>query len=196
MSFGLDDVVATIRERGDFSSRLCLAPGDIRGEDDWIGRLLALWRSNRPGSRLPSRANFDSVDLMAMARGRVHIVDTTADQPAGYFFRLWGSTVTLDRGQNYTKTRLGEMPHTTMRDAAIEDYGDVVATGVPAYQLVYHVQDFIHYSYARLLLPLATDGRRVDQVLVAVNQRDVPELVPERRPGPAHLRLVVSAKAG
>jgi hypothetical protein len=126
---------------------------------------------------------------MAMSRGRSHIVDTTADRPDGYFFRLWGSTVSLDRGADYTKQRLGQMPHTTMRDAAIEDYADVVATGVPAYQLVCHVQNFMPYSYSRLILPLASDGRRVDRILVSINERVIPELMPEEKPLP-RLRVV------
>lgn len=191
MSFGLEDVVATIRDRSDFSSRLCLAPMEVRAEDDWIGRLLALWEGRRRGALLPARTDFDNVELMAMSRGRSHIVDTTADQPTGYFFRLWGSTVSLDRGADYTKMRLGSMPHTTMRDAALEDYADVVATGVPAYQLVHHLQGFMPYSYARLLLPLATNGRQVDQVLVSINERDIPELLPDlARHARPHIHVV------
>jgi hypothetical protein len=196
MDWGLE-ITATLRMRSDLSSRLCLGLDKIQPADDWIATLLTIWRDRRRGGLLPKRGDFDSVELMRVSQGRIHIVDTQAGIPHGYFFRLWGSTITLDRGADYTKTRLGEMPHTTMRDAAIEDYSDVVSTGVPTYQLVFHLQDFMPYSYGRLLLPLASDGRRVDQILACINQRGIPELAPEpktsvaRQPSP-QLRLVSS----
>jgi len=68
------------------------------------------------------------------------------------------------------------MPAGAMRDDAIEDYWEVVTTGVPAYQLIRHVEGKLPYSYARLLLPLAADGRRVDQLVVLINERPLPEL--------------------
>jgi len=47
-------------------------------------------------------------------------------------------------------------------------------TGEPAYHLISHTVDYIRHSFARLLLPLAEDGRRVNQLLVFVNERRLP----------------------
>jgi hypothetical protein len=68
------------------------------------------------------------------------------------------------------------MPAGSMRDDAIEDYWEVVTTGLPTYQLNYHVEKNLPYSYARLLLPLAADGRRVDRLVVLINERHLPEV--------------------
>jgi hypothetical protein len=185
--------LAVIRERADVSRRLCLPPSCIRGEDEWLGRLFARWDALRVGGLLPKRAAFDPVELMGLARGRIHIVDTSAGDPRGYRFRLWGSEIDFDRGADYTKRCLGEMPHTTMRTAALEDYSDSVETGVVSYQLVYSVQEFMPYSYARLILPVSAEGRRVNQLLVCINQRAIPEVTESAQPARStrpQLRLV------
>jgi hypothetical protein len=53
----------------------------------------------------------------------------------------------------------------------MQDYRDVVATGVPTYQQVLARVNYREYAYGRLLLPLATDRRRVDQLLVFIHER-------------------------
>jgi hypothetical protein len=63
-----------------------------------------------------------------------------------------------------------------MRDDAIEDYWEVVTTAVPTYQLINRVEKNLPYSYARMLLPLAEDGRRVDRLVVLINERRLPEI--------------------
>jgi hypothetical protein len=68
------------------------------------------------------------------------------------------------------------MPAGLMRDEAIQDYRQVVATGTPGYHLINLVEKNISYSYARLLLPLAQDGRGVDRLIVLISERRLPEL--------------------
>ena len=119
-----------------------------------------------------SRSN--SLELLNVARGRAHIVDTTGSNPAGYRFRLWGAVNSY--GGGYANRALGEMPAGLMRDEAIDDYRKVVAAGIPRYHLISLVEKNLAYSYARLLLPLAQDGRRVDRLVVLINERRLPEL--------------------
>jgi hypothetical protein len=63
----------------------------------------------------------------------------------------------------------------TMRDATIEDYQSVCFTGVPCYQHIVALIDFIQYSYSRLILPMATDGRAVDGLIICINARKFPD---------------------
>jgi hypothetical protein len=166
--------LAVKRVEADFSRRLCLPLDAISCEDQWLGRLLSIWRSVRPGWLLPARSSLDSLELLRAALGRAHIIDTRDEDPYCYRFRLWGTVNSY--GGEYTHRLLGEMPAGLMREDAAEDYWEVVTTGVPTYQLVHRGENYIRYSYARLLLPLATDGKYVDQLLVLINERPLPEV--------------------
>jgi hypothetical protein len=161
-------------QTGDYSKRLSRPLDSISLEDAWLGQLLRYWRSARSGWRLPSSESLDPLQLLNIARGRAHIVDTSDSDPEGYRFRIWGAVNSYGGGHD-NKT-LGEMPAGSMRDDAIEDYWEVVTTGVPTYQLINHVEKNIPYSYARLLLPLAADGRRVDRLFVLINERPLQEV--------------------
>jgi hypothetical protein len=159
---------------GDYSKRLSRPLDSISLEDEWLGQVLRHWRSARSAWRLPSSESLDPLQILNIARGRAHIVDTSDSDPEGYRFRIWGTVNSY--GGGHDNKILGDMPAGSMRDDAIEDYWEVVTTGVPNYQLINHVEKSLPYSYARLLLPLAADGRRVDQLVVLINERPLPEV--------------------
>jgi hypothetical protein len=46
---------------------------------------------------------------------------------------------------------------------------------VPCYQQIVALVDFIQYSYSRLILPMATDGRTVDGLIICINARKFPD---------------------
>jgi hypothetical protein len=165
---------AVRRPSGDSSKRLCLPLDAISPEDEWLGQLLSIWRNARADWRLPAWEALDPLETLNIARGWAHVVETRDANPAGYRFRLWGSAIPY--GPGHSNLTLGQMPRGLMREDAIEDYWEVVSTGMPNYQLIRRFEDDQVLSYARLLLPLAADGRRVDQLLVLINHRRLPEL--------------------
>jgi len=158
---------------GDHSARLSRPLASISADDKWFGQLLRLWGNARNGRRLPSSESLDPFELLNIACGRAHMVETSNSNPAGYRFRLWGAVNSY--GNGYSDRTLGEMPAGLMRDGAIADYRQAVATGIPHYHLIAHIENKVPYSYARLLLPLAQDGRRVDRLIVLINERGLPE---------------------
>ena len=158
---------------GDQSKRVSKPLEAISSRDEWLDQLLRSWRNARSGWRLPSTDSLDPFQLLNIARGRAHIVDTHTSSPGGFRFRLWGAVNSY--GAGYANKTLGEMPAGLMRDEAIEDYWEVATTGVPTYHLISHVENNIPYSYARLLLPLGVNGRRVDQLVVLIHERPLPE---------------------
>jgi hypothetical protein len=168
------DRLAVRKLAGDSSKRLCLPLDAIAPEDRWLAQLLGIWRDARSGWRLPACESLDPLETLNIARGRAHIVETRDADPIGYRFRLWGTVNSY--GLGHSNLTLGEMPTGLMREDAIEDYWQVVTTGMPSYQLIYRREDALTFSYARLLLPLAADGRRVDQLLVLINERRLREL--------------------
>ena len=164
----------TSAEASDRSKRLSLPIDSISSRDEWLDQLLHSWRNARCGWRLPSNESLDPLQLLNIARGRAHMVDTHDSAAEGYRFRLWGAVNSY--GGGHANKTLGEMPAGLMRDEAIKDYWEVATTGVPTYQLISHIENNTPYSYARLLLPLAADGRRVDRLVVLINERPLPEL--------------------
>lgn len=164
-----------VRTHGaDHSKRLSLPFDSFSSTDRWFGQVLDDWRNARSGWRLPSTQSLDTLELLNIARGRAHIVDTQNPSPEQYRFRVWGTVNSYCGG--HTNKCLGDMPAGLMREEAIQDYWEVVTTGVPTYQLISHVEKKTAYSYARLLLPFADDGRRVDHLMVFINERPLPEL--------------------
>jgi hypothetical protein len=170
------DRLAVRRPSGDSSKRLCLPLDAISPKDEWFARLLGMWRDARTGWRLPASESLDPRAALHIARGWAHIVETRDANPAGYRFRLWGSAIPYSLG--HSNLTLGQMPRGLMREDAIEDYLEVVSTGMPNYQLIHRFEDDLVFSYARLLLPLAADGRQVDQLIVLINERRARELEP------------------
>ena len=166
---------AIIAERrgSDVYKRVRLPLDEIAPADVKLAEMFGYWNGLRQGRHLPARSDIDPMMLKRMM-GWTHIVDTSAANPAEYFYRLWGSSVRLDSGKDHTRMYLGGCPWPLLRDAAMQDYAHVVATGEPAYNLITHTVNFTRHSFARLLLPLAKDGRTVDQLLVMINERPVP----------------------
>ncbi|MCC7046353.1 MAG: PAS domain-containing protein [Alphaproteobacteria bacterium] len=132
------------------------------------------WNSCRRDGLLPRRKDIDVLQLKPVL-GHMHIVDVTAQDPSDYRYRLYGSKVRLNRFSNYTNTRLGDLPSLPYRNALIDDYSAVAWSGTPLYQNVVARLQSIRYSYSRLLLPLAEDGRRVNMLIVSTHDRVFPD---------------------
>jgi len=170
-----ESAVAVVREGADSVRRLHLSMDDMEARDPHLAVVHRLWSSRRSAGRLPSRRSMDPLE-MRPALGRIHIVETESEDPLGYWYRLWGSLVSLDGGRNYTNTFVAECEPKVYRDAVAADYATVVRTGEPSYQEVEAVLNFLTYQYARLILPLAENGRTVTNLLVCVHERPLAAL--------------------
>ena len=143
----------------------CIAP-----EDGQLMEALRYWQSLRRGGLIPEPRALDPVMLKPLL-GWTHKVDTSDPDPRNYFFRLWGSNVTLEQFESFKGLRISEYPSLAYRDAVMQDYHDVVTSGVPTYQQVLASVKYREYAYGRLIMPLADDGRRVTQLLICVHER-------------------------
>jgi hypothetical protein len=150
--------------------------GAIERADAWLGRLHARWESRWRGAAIPDFDQAEMLALLTQSNGQLHVVDTATEDPGGYFFRFWGSAIQLNRFANYQGVRLAEVPHNALREIALRSYRGAVATARPAYDWMHVTTGTFARGYARLILPLAADGRTVDRLIVAINQRDIPEL--------------------
>ena len=177
VSFRRRDGIALRFDDRDFSIRIRRPLAAISAEDAWMAEELANWEGARKRSLLPPLASGAFPRGLNPVGGRAHIVDTSNTQATGYWFRHWAPINSYHFGG--TGRRLRDMPSSLMRDNAIEDYWSTVQGGVPAYHLIRLTQSGATYAYARLLLPFASNGREVDNLLVLINERDLTAELPK-----------------
>lgn len=155
-------------EAADVVKRRRLPLSEIAPADEKFAKALAYWQSKRREDLLPSRKDIDIVDLRPLI-GFMHLLDVV-DAAAGKFkFRLHGTRVRI--GQSFSDNAVENISSRAMREAALEDYQSVCFTGVPCYQHVVALIDYVQYSYSRLILPMANDGRSVDALMICINPR-------------------------
>lgn len=133
------------------------------------------WQSKRNNGLLPARRDIDVLDLRNLM-GRMHVIDVADRDPPDYRYRLFASNIPLDQFKNYTNMRLGDYPSEAYRRTVMEDYLACVTTGVPLYQQIVASIDYMNYSYSRLLLPVADDGRKVNMLFACTNDRKFDDL--------------------
>jgi hypothetical protein len=156
--------------------RLALAA--LPWADAPLAAILDLWRDSSQGGRLPRRAALDLARRAPLFRSAsfVHLIDCEADDPRGFFFELYDSRTDIFRGADFTRRRLAEIPCPLYAADVQATYGAVKAERAPTLHATRtHVLGHAT-GYARLVLPLSRDGRTVDQLLVAINKRSLPEL--------------------
>lgn len=126
------------------------------------------WRERRRAGRLPGRCDIDPVDFPKQLP-RVALVDVL-DEAAGQHFqyRLTGTEIVARAGRDPTGKRFDELYSDDYLAQALETYRAIVQTGAPHYsrRVFPMVDGREHLEYARLILPLAADGRRVDMLLL------------------------------
>ncbi|MGQ0675404.1 MAG: PAS domain-containing protein [Rhodospirillales bacterium] len=144
-------------------------------EDPDLNVVYQYWRTCARDGLLPRRKDIDVLQLKPIL-GHMHLVDVTAQDPMDYRFRLYGSKVRLNRFRNYTNQRVADLPSAPYRKTVIEDYSSVVWSGTPLYQNIVARLQSIRYSYSRLLLPLAEDGRKVNMLIICTRDRPFADL--------------------
>ncbi len=147
----------------------------LQAEDPDLNVVFEYWRSCSREGLLPQRKDIDVLQLKPVL-GHTHLVDVTAQDPMDYRYRLYGSKVRLNRFRNYTNQRVGDLPSAPYRKTVIEDYSSVVWSGTPLYQNIVARLQSIRYSYSRLLLPLAEDGRKVNMLIICTRDRPFVDL--------------------
>jgi PAS domain len=136
--------------------------------------LYRYWESLRPTGLIPSRKDFDVLRLKPVM-GMTTVIDVSEQSPVDFRFRLFGTQIPLPMhlsNQTLAAVRASE-PYFKMVE---EDYVAARDIGVPLYHEVAALIDYVTHSYARLILPFATDHRKVDQLMVSSVLQEFPDL--------------------
>jgi hypothetical protein len=167
-----------------------LSLGGFTPADARLAEVYRFWHeARRRHAGLPSRKDLDiggHIDLFKSSLGWMNFVDVAPDDPANFAFLLFGGNISIFRCRDFTGVRLGDVPCPIYRGSVMADYQTVRAAGVPSLHAIKARLSGFATSYTRLLLPLARNGRDVDQLLAVMNKRATPELG-ELDPPPAGL---------
>ncbi len=135
-----------------------------------LRRLLACWQERRRDRIGPARRDIDPVDLRWILAD-LAIVDVV-DDPPRFRFRLVGSNIEHRRDFRWQGNWLDELPAPELRARLTETYGAVVRARAPRHGFRDIVIEDQTLRSEYLVLPLSTDGDRVDALLVAARFPD------------------------
>lgn len=127
-----------------------------------IRELEALWHKMRGGRELPSRRDFDPVDVPWLL-SRMFLVDVLPTDVAArrYRVRLEGTELVASHGSDWTGRFLHEVNGLAAADRLVATADRVVAGRAPFISTgaLYWLPGKPHYHYESILLPLAgADG--------------------------------------
>ena len=137
--------------------------------DPLIKRLYLYWQDKSGGRAMPARADLDPLEMRSML-GYLMLIDVVPG-PLRFRVRLQGTELLWWVGRELTGLTLAALPRNELVTFAERCLSDVVATGAPYHWIGRHDLDGVLRRYEALILPLASDGSRVDMLLAGVRCR-------------------------
>lgn len=128
-----------------------------------IARALAYWRAKRGSRRMPSRADIDPPDL-AIDLPRIMMAEVS-HEPLDFRYRVAGTGTFKLHGEELTGKRSRELQPPEFGALIHSHYCEAVQRRAPILHLIQLDAGDIATSYARVILPLSSDGERVDRLL-------------------------------
>jgi hypothetical protein len=139
--------------------------------DPGLARLYAYWDEKRGSRPFPARADIDPLDL-SYALGQIILVDVFHD-PLRFRIRLYGSNLAERMNFDMTGKDLDAHPCPVFRARVARDWQQTVESRQVSHKLIDEWMDDRRVRYESLRLPLSTDGKVIDMLLVAVMHLDV-----------------------
>jgi hypothetical protein len=132
-----------------------------------LRQLYEYWDGKRGERQMPSRADLDPLD-MTYAMGNVILVDVTDETPQRFHIRLHGTNLAERAGYELTGKMLDELPVTEFRGLAQQSFTHVARTGAMLHLDRDRLIDGRARRYETIIMPLSTDGARVDRLLIGL----------------------------
>lgn len=153
----------------EFRLPMCAHCGpDTRNCGSRLHRLFDYWNRLRAGRRYPARADIDPLDLGPML-ANVFLVDVL-DGPR-FRFRVTGTAVDEIHAQTLTGKEPRDIRTPEVAELVEAQYRTVLEEGTPRCDhLVLHGSDGSYWHYERLILPLSSDGAKIDMFLCGIHR--------------------------
>jgi len=128
--------------------------------------LVRLWHTRKAGRAWPARSDFDLPDFQG-AIGQVALLDVIRDdaghQPPVLRYRLFGTWIVHEIGQDLTGLTIDALAHDWQRDMVRRIYDRVVDLGRPVAATRMQIGRGRSMGHSLVSLPLGTD--RIDMVM-------------------------------
>ena len=128
-----------------------------------IAQVLEYWRVKKGDRAFPARADIDPLEFVRTLP-RVMMVDVTYD-PLEFRYRVAGTGIFAIHGQELTGKRARDLEPPEFGAEIHRHYCEVIERRAPMLHLIELTMDYITTSYARLILPLSSDGERIDRLM-------------------------------
>ncbi|HVH80238.1 MAG TPA: PAS domain-containing protein [Stellaceae bacterium] len=129
-----------------------------------LQQLYDYWLSKLGERTMPSRADLDPID-MRFVIGNVIMVDVIEGTQPQFRIRLHGTNLAEQVHFDLTGKLLDEMPLPEFRELTRLSFSKVVTTKEPLHARRDRILDSRRRAYETLILPLSSDGERVDRIL-------------------------------
>jgi hypothetical protein len=129
-----------------------------------LRQLFDYWSAKCGERKMPSRADIDPLE-MTFIIGNVILVDVIAGPPLGFRIRLHGTNLVERVHYELTGKMLDELPQVEFRNLTRQSFTKVANSGEPLHALNDRVLDDLSRRYETIILPLSSDGARVDMLL-------------------------------
>lgn len=127
--------------------------------------LYAYWQKKKAGRRLPARADVEPTEIPRLLPW-IALVEIT-ENPQRFCFRLAGTQVENFYGAKVSGRWLDELDFSDQNAAIATQYAAAAQLGEPSVaRFAFTKQDGRHIAYERVLLPLSSDGSKVDMLLI------------------------------
>lgn len=131
-----------------------------------LADFLALWNTKRGNRRFPSRADFTVTDLKPWF-GRLNVMAVEGDEAR---FLIFSEESVRHYGREMTGKLLSEFTPDGLAQAALADHRAFMASGgTPMTRVVSGPFGDRYLRWTRLVVPLSSDGEKIDRYFVALN---------------------------
>src|SRR5690606_1565782 len=142
------------------------APEPVVLGDPRLLRFHDYWRSKCRGDLLPGRQDIDPLDIPELLPHITMIDVVRGDDALRFRFRLVGTANVQIAGREHTGAFIEEVFEPAQVAQLREIYGTIVATREPHFWRAHlGAAGGPPVDYARLMVPLATDGKTVDLLM-------------------------------
>jgi hypothetical protein len=134
--------------------------------DPGLHRFFAYMEAKRGGREFAARRDIDPLDF-AYILGNILLLDVLYE-PLRFRYRLVGSVIPAKTGYDMTGKYLHEHPHPAYRDYMLDRYAELIKSRRPASGNYDLFMDCESKRYQYLRVPLSSDGRTIDMIIVAI----------------------------